>query len=227
MGFNGFPRGGLEFLAELARNNKIDWFKANKARYEELLLEPSREFVKEMGRRLARIAPRINADPRVNQSLFRINRDTRFSKDKTPYKTHAGVWFWEGAGKRMESSGFYLQLEPGQVLLAAGLHELDPVRLSLYRKAVAEEKRGRALERAIGEVLARGPYALGGSHYKRLPRGLPAAHPRAALLRHNGLYAFFQAPPPPELFTPEALDWASGIFHDLLPIHAWLREVLP
>lgn len=227
MSFNGFPKGGLDFLAELARNNRTEWFKANKSRYEELLLNPSREFVKEMGRKLARIAPRINADPRVNQSLFRINRDTRFSKDKTPYKTHAAIWFWEGAGKRMESSGFYFHIEPGEVLLAAGHHDLSPAQLALYRQAVAGEKTGRDLEKAIQKVLAQGPYTVGGSHYKRVPRGFPADHPRAELLKHNGLYAHFQGPPPAELFTPEAVDYCYGIFHDLSPVHLWLQENLP
>ena len=83
-----------------------DWFKRHKNDYEELVLNPSRLFVSEMGELLRGIVPAINADPRVNRSLFRINRDTRFSKDKTPYKTHITLWFWEGLGPRMENPGF-------------------------------------------------------------------------------------------------------------------------
>ncbi|MBW1712100.1 MAG: DUF2461 domain-containing protein [Deltaproteobacteria bacterium] len=123
MGFGGFPRECLEFYQDLASNNNRQWFADNKDRFDETVMEPARQFVVDMGRRLAPVFPGIVAQPKVNKSIFRINRDTRFSRDKSPYKTHLGLWFWQGPGKRMESSGFYFHLEPGRLMLGAGLYK--------------------------------------------------------------------------------------------------------
>src|SRR5262249_21978378 len=97
--FAGFQYELLEFLAGLRAHNDRTWFQAHREEYESLLLEPARDFVEAMGEELARFAPDVNADPRVGGSIFRIARDTRFSKDKRPYKDHLDLWFWQGAGK--------------------------------------------------------------------------------------------------------------------------------
>jgi len=105
--FNGFPRQYFTFFNQLKKNNTREWFEEHRGDYDEFVLDPAREFVIAMGEKLRKIAPAVNAIPKINQSLFKINRDVRFSKDKSPYKTNMGIWFWEGRGKRMESSGFY------------------------------------------------------------------------------------------------------------------------
>ena len=92
--FNGFSKELVQFFKELEKNNTKQWFDQHRNEYEECVLSPSREFVAAMDSRLRKIAPEVNAIPKVNQSLFRINRDTRFSKDKSPYKTCMGIWFW-------------------------------------------------------------------------------------------------------------------------------------
>src|SRR5210317_2244799 len=93
--FPGFPRAARRFLADLAANNDRAWFNDHKDVYKEQLVAPALDFVTVMGRKLARTAPEVVADPRSNGSgsLFRIYRDTRFSKDKTPYKTHLSMHF--------------------------------------------------------------------------------------------------------------------------------------
>ena len=83
-------------------------------------MTPARLFVGEMGARLKKLSPGVQADPRVDKSIFRIFRDTRFSRDKTPYKTHLGIWFWEGDGPRMECSGFYFHLDPPKLMNGSG-----------------------------------------------------------------------------------------------------------
>jgi uncharacterized protein (TIGR02453 family) len=108
--FTGFPQKGLVFFKELAENNDKLWFDAHRGDYEHHVLGPARYFIVALGDRLKSIAPKIQADPRVNKTLFRINRDTRFRHDKTPYKTHLALWFWEGTRPRMECSGFYFHL---------------------------------------------------------------------------------------------------------------------
>ena len=106
--FSGFPREYFSFFNQLKKNNSKEWFEKHRGDYDEFVLHPAREFVIEMGKKLRKIAPGVNAIPKVNQSLFKINRDVRFSKDKSPYKTYMGIWLWEGDRKRMECSGFYL-----------------------------------------------------------------------------------------------------------------------
>jgi uncharacterized protein (TIGR02453 family) len=105
--FRGYPRELITFFDQLKRNNTKEWFTEHKKDYEAYVKQPSEGFVLAMGAKLKAISPGIHAIPKVNQSLFRLNRDTRFSKDKTPYKTNLGIWFWEGGRKRMECSGFY------------------------------------------------------------------------------------------------------------------------
>ena len=112
--FGGFFPETLEFFRRLTADNTKEWFDEHKKEYEKYVLDPSRIFVLALGQRLREIAPDIHADPRVNKSLFRIYRDTRFSHDKTPYKNHLGLWFWEGDGPRMECPGILLSSGTGQ-----------------------------------------------------------------------------------------------------------------
>jgi uncharacterized protein (TIGR02453 family) len=97
-------------------------------------MTPARSFVTAMGEKLRKIAPGIVADPRVNKSIFRIYRDTRFSKEKTPFKTNLGIWFWEGDLPRMESFGFYFHVEGKKMMLAAGVYMFQKEQLEAFRK---------------------------------------------------------------------------------------------
>jgi uncharacterized protein (TIGR02453 family) len=109
------------FLRELAENNNREWFQDNKSRYEQHVKDPALRLIADFGPRLKKISPHFRADPRaVGGSLFRIHRDTRFSKDKSPYKTHTGIQFRHELGKDAYAPGFYLHLEPGQVFCGVG-----------------------------------------------------------------------------------------------------------
>ena len=224
--FAGFSPRARRFFADLIRNNNKDWFQEHRQLYEQEVLEPSRALVSALGPRLKKFAPQVNADPRVNKSLFRLNRDTRFSHDKSPYKDHLGIWFWEGPGARMDCSGFYFQLDPGGVMLAAGMHCFPRALLDPYRQTVGDAKQGAALVKAVAKVEGAGPYQVGGEHYKRTPRGYASDHPRARWLRHNGLYAMLSLPDPPEeLLGPGLLDWCQEHFARLAPLHQWLLQL--
>ncbi|HSA96315.1 MAG TPA: DUF2461 family protein, partial [Acidobacteriota bacterium] len=100
--FSGFRKGTLRFFSELRKNNNRAWFEAHRASYEENVMAPAKLFVTGLGVRLKTIVPGIIAVPAVNKSIFRINRDTRFSLDPSPYKTNLGLYFWDGARSRME-----------------------------------------------------------------------------------------------------------------------------
>lgn len=226
MEFHGFPVQAPGFFASLAANNRKDWFEAHKAEYEGLVRAPARRFIAAMGELLTRVRPGIVADPRVNKSLFRINRDTRFAADKTPYKDHLGIWFWQGEGPRMESSGLYLQLDAQGLMLAAGLYQFPRSLLAAYRAAAVHPRRGEALAEAAAAVAAAG-YQVGGQHYKRLPGGVAADHPNAELLKHDGLYAMWRAEPhPAELFDDRVLDLCLEHWLAMLPLHDWLVDMI-
>jgi uncharacterized protein (TIGR02453 family) len=223
-GFAGFPRGAVRFLSRLAAHNDKAWFEAHKDEYERLVREPAREFVRAMAEPLAALAPQVHADPRVNRSLFRIHRDQRRVKEGPPFKEHLGVWFWEGPGHRMACPGFYFHLEPGRVLVSAGMPWFSGELLHAYRRAAVHPLSGPELARAVEEVAGRG-YGLGGRRYRRLPKGYGPQSPNRELLLHGGLYAFDQGPVPDEAFGPELVDYCLERWVQMLPLHQWLVQL--
>ncbi len=108
MQFFGFKKEGTEFLKKLKNNNSKEWFEGHRYIWERSILEPNKAFIKDMGETLQILVPTIKAFPKVGGSLFRIYRDTRFSKDKTAMKSKIGLLFWQGSGHRMQSSSFYM-----------------------------------------------------------------------------------------------------------------------
>ena len=223
--FDGFSRECLDFYVELAQNNDKAWFEVHRPVFEEQVMAPARSFVKDMGQGLKELAPAIKAEPKVNRSLFRIHRDTRFSKDKSPYKTNLAVWFWEGAGPRMECSGFYLHLEPGQLLLGAGIYRFPRPHLQEFRASAIHPQHGPNLRTIVDEVRAKG-YQIGHHHYKRLPKGVGPDHPNADLLLHNGLTAGLQiSPPPPVIHSAGLIQYCLDRFRGMNPLHCWLVDL--
>jgi uncharacterized protein (TIGR02453 family) len=188
-------------------------------------MAPARDFVFFMGERLKEIAPEVVADPRINRSIFRIHRDTRFSKDKTPYKDHLGILFWEGKLPKMESSGFYFHLQPPILMLGAGIHCFSKPVLKVYRDTVVDPRMGKLLEKAISDVKNKGAYEIGGSHYKRTPKGYDPDHQYAGFLLHNGLWAGWTVKAPKELHSNKIVDFCYERFQEMAPLHYWLKEM--
>jgi len=219
--FEGFPEEGRRFLTGLALRNEKAWFDAHRETYERAVLGPLRAFVVEAGARLRAQVPRLVADPRVGGSIFRIARDTRFSSDKSPYKSWAAARLWDGAGPGKERSpSFYVQLEGQGVYAGGGLYVFDDEQLERFRTAVGDARQRRALDRIAGKLDATG-LALGGRMLQRRPRGFGADHPAGDWLLFKGLYA--GAPlDGRSLRGAVALDRAVGVYEALLPLHAWL-----
>ena len=159
------------FLRELKANNEREWFNANKARYEEELKEPALAFIEDIGYRLPAVAPHLVADKR---SLFRIYRDTRFAKDKTPYKTHVGIYFRHARAADADTAGLYLHLEPQNVFLGAGIWHPGSPALKRIRDALVA--RPTAWREALDAVAPTWTLADGES-LKRPPAGYAADHP--------------------------------------------------
>lgn len=223
-GFKGFPRECVKFFEGLAKNNDKVWFGKHKTDFEDYVMEPARAFVVTMGERLRDIAPDVVADPRTDKSIFRIHRDIRFSRDKTPYKTHLALWFWEGDGPRVDNSGFYFHMEPPSLFLGVGIY-IFPKRLQEeYRKSVVHPIHGPALVKVIEEVSRKG-YKIGEKRYKRIPKGYEPDHEYAELLLYGGLDASIEMLVPDEFYKPDIVDYCFERFKDMSPLHRWLLEM--
>jgi uncharacterized protein (TIGR02453 family) len=165
----------FQFLRELAKHNDKGWFAANKSRYERDVKGPLLEFIGDFDPLLGAVSKHYVADPRpVGGSMFRIHRDVRFGKDKSPYKTHAAAQFRHLAGKDVHAPGFYLHLEPGEVFYAVGLWRPDSTALRAIREAIVANPAGwqkaaygksfRALWSPDGESLQRPPAGFDPGH---------------------------------------------------------------
>jgi uncharacterized protein (TIGR02453 family) len=164
------------FFRELQKNNNRDWFQANKKRYEAHVREPLLQFITDFGIRLAEISPHYVADARRSGgSLFRIYRYIRFSKDKTPYKTAAGIQFRHESGKDVHAPGFYLHLEPDNVFAGAGIWQPDTQTLTKIRDALVENQ--SRWQQIISEQAFKSTYRLEGDSLKRPPKGYDPDHP--------------------------------------------------
>lgn len=224
--FSGFPKRTVTFLRDLAAHNDRDWFAAHKREYEEAVLAPARAFVLAMGERLKRLTPGIRFDPRPNGSIFRIYRDVRFSADKSPYKTHLGILFWEGGGQRMDCPSYYFHIEPPSLMLGGGLYVFSRPLLERYRRTVADPEYGPELAAIVGKIASRPGYTIGGEHYKRVPAGYDPDPAAAPLLRHDGLYAGVEAPIPDELYSAALVDYCFARYKPLEPLHRWLLTLV-
>ncbi len=172
----------FEFLADLSENNNRDWFQANRDRYERDVREPMIEFIADFAERLGRISPHMVANPRRSGgSMFRINRDTRFSPDKSPYKTNVGAHFRHEVGRDVHGPGFYLHLQPGQVFAAAGIWMPDSATLLKIREAVAANP--VRWESIVNEDSFASTFTLEGDSLKRPPRGFDPDHPLIETLK--------------------------------------------
>ncbi len=178
----------FSFLRDLAAHNDRDWFKANRERYDSKVLEPAQQFISEFGPRLKKISPHFNADPRpIGGSIFRIYRDTRFSKDKTPYKTHTGIHFRHEAGKDAYTPGFYLHLDPAGVFVGMGIWHPDSSTLKKIRAAIAENP--ARWKRLKNGKRFRETFELAGDSLKRAPKGYDPDHPLIDDLRRKDFIA--------------------------------------
>ncbi len=224
--FQGFSRDLPVFLRNLAAHNEKAWFEARRAEYETLFLNPAKAFVAALAPALGALDPDIRAEPRVNGAIMRINRDTRFSKDKTPYKTHLSMLFPQGAGKRLERPALYMQIAPRELRLGAGLLAFPPAALARWRDAVCDPARAAPLRQALAAARDAGFGPPGGETYKRVPRGHAADDPAADLLRHGGLHVGRGEPHPEALFSAAAIDHVIAAFRTVRPVQQWLNDHL-
>lgn len=219
--FEGFADKDGRFFKALAKNNERAWFLAHKAEFEEGWNQPMKALLSDVGQAIDRAYAHCELD---EPKVFRIFRDVRFSKDKSPYKTHIGGFI---PVKRKQKAtevpmALYFQVGAKETFGAAGHWMMDPASLDRYRVAVAEDKRGKELERILAKLVKKGFET--GSHdtLKRVPKGYDPDHPRAEMLKRKGLVVSFPELPKGLLSTPKLATWLKDQCKATVPFVEWL-----
>lgn len=223
-----FTPATLRFFRGLARNNNKAWFESHRPVYESEVRQPMRDLVEELDARFPRFAPEICGDPK--RSMFRINRDIRFSMDKSPYKTNAGCWFYHrsasgrvGSEANEGSAGYYFHLQPGKSFLGAGLWMPPRPQLNKLRDAMAEDP--DAFIRVVKSL----PKRFGGldddAVLKRMPRGYGEDHPAAKWLRYQS-FTTGRAVTDSRVTGAKLPAILERDFEALLPLVRWLNGAL-
>ena len=183
-----FTRQTFTFLSSLAQNNTREWFEEHKQEYEDLVREPALDFISDMGNELPAISPHFRALPKkVGGSLMRVFRDTRFSKDKTPYKTNIGIQFRHEVGKDVHAPGYYVHIEPGECFVGVGLWHPEADVLFKIRQAITEKPDEWVTAR--DDKAFRKHYELVGDALANAPRGFAKDHPLVEDLKRKDFIA--------------------------------------
>ena len=197
-GFPGFPAEGLAFFSALQRNNRREWFQPRKAIFEEKLKQPMRELVGAVNTAMRRFAPEYATDP--DKAIYRIYRDTRFSKDKTPYKDHIAASFSRRGDKA--GAGFYFAVSHKEVAIGGGLYMPEAEALLAIRQHLAE--RHEEFRKIVGARAVRRLFVeVQGEQLTRVPKGYCSDHPAADLLRLKQYLLYVELPP--DLATTPAI----------------------
>lgn len=230
--FSRFNPAALTFLRGLKKHNEKPWFEARRPVYEQEVLGPLRLLAEELDVRFARVAPEFVSPPK--RALFRIHRDVRFSKDKSPYKSHAALWvFHRDAGRGVGrdahgGAGFYFHLEPGASVVAGGFWMPPRPLLSTLRDEIVATQRG--FERIVKAPAFTKRFAgltddESGVRLTRVPRGYAPDHPAAHWLRFNSFTASCGLTDA-EALSPKLVDLIMKDFAALLPLVRWLNQTL-
>jgi uncharacterized protein (TIGR02453 family) len=222
--FQGFKREGFLFLKELAANNDRDWFHENKPRFESDVLAPTLAFIEAMQPALRKISPFFLAIPkRMGGSMMRIYRDTRFSKNKAPFKTNVGIHFRHELGSDVHAPGYYLHLEPGGCFVGAGIWMPDTESLAMIRTLIAEDSRD--WKKARDDKKFRAKFSMEGDRLKTAPRGFSTDHPMIDDLRRKS-FAGLAPISERELTTPSCVELIAERFREAKPLMKFLCDAL-
>lgn len=203
MPFAGIPIAAFDFYEDLEADNTRSFWTAHKPIYDESVRAPLEALALELERQFG------------PAKVFRPYRDVRFSKDKTPYKDHQGMWFGE--------SSLYVQISAAGLLVAGGYYDTSAAQVERLRRGVADDVAGAALERAVAAVQRKG-FDVGGHRLTRVPSGYPKDHPRAELLRHRTLFARRDVGVPDWVTAPSAGKELAKLLRALRPLTDWLHD---
>jgi len=215
-----FPAAGLTFLRKLRRNNRREWFLVNKQTYEECVHQPMIELVDALAAEFSSFAPELAASPKV--SLYRIYRDTRFSKDKSPYKTHVAAGFPHKNLEKNQGAGLYLHISPSEFLIGGGLYSPQAEDLAAVRRHIAlnyHRMKHILHDRTFHKLFT----GLHGEQLVRVPRGFSPDHPAIDFLKQKQFLASRQFPSA-VVTTPQFGSIVLETFRSLHPLLQFLNE---
>ena len=214
------PRAA-RLVVELAHRQDRAWYAEHKPEFDQLVYAPLRSLLEDARTELARSYPRRQ----ITTKIFRIHRDVRFSKDKSPFKDHASGVLMAGSNVDPGTAvgALYLQIGPEEGA-AAGHWAMDPGQLARYRRAVLHERQGANLDKLLRPLVASGYQIISSAQLTRAPKGVDPAHPRAALLRHKGLALDFPAIPAKVRHTKALLGWCVERSREVAPVVRWLLD---
>jgi uncharacterized protein (TIGR02453 family) len=213
--FTGFDRDAVQFLHELAVEMNREWFEANKPRFQARWVVPMTALLEDVRARLAKSYAPLKLLP---PKLFRIYRDTRFSKDKSPYKTHvAGT-----ISLREGCTAMYVHIGLDEEFVGGGTYFFEDTQLARWRKLVAADKTGKDIAGIVAKLRKRGYQVGGHDDYKKVPKGFDPEHPRAELLKMRGLTAGPPEIPKGLLHKPGLADWLVDHGKAMAPLVSWL-----
>lgn len=225
MEFDGFSKKTIPFLESIRKNNNKEWFEAHKSEYQELILNPSRAFVEEMGEHLMALEPTINFAPKINHSLFRIYRDTRrMGANKLPIKHRIGIIFWQGRAKRLQSSSFYMHFSPDELFVAVGVRWFEKPLLDAYREYIKSDAKRAELAEILKNITAKG-YSIIEKGYKRYPRGFSKEMENVELSLYKGMATYKILDPHLIEDGEKLVDTLYEIYEDMLPLQQFMYEV--
>jgi uncharacterized protein (TIGR02453 family) len=214
----------FSFLADLRANNTREWFAANKHRYEAQLLEPALDFIEAFAPKLEQISPHFRADPRPSGgSLFRIYRDTRFSKDKTPYKTNVGIHFRHERAKDAHAPGYYLHIGPGEVFAGGGVWHPATEAATRVREAIASDPEGWRRATRVGAFAER--FQLAGDSLKRSPSWVDPEHPFVDDLKRKDFFGSTRLSER-DVVAPDFVDQYARVCRAAAPLMRFLCNAL-
>ena len=221
-GFSGFPKEMTTFFRSLKRNNRREWFQPRKPHFEQHVKGPMIELVTALNSELAKFAPQYVSDPK--KAIFRIYRDTRFSNDKTPYKTHIAASFARRGGERLAAGGFYFSVSHDQIEVAGGIYHPAPDTMLIVRTHIAEhhlELRRLLADKKVRRLLGE----LHGDTLSRAPKGFDPGHPAIALIKMKDW--FLDTTLDPALATtPRLYREVADRFRAMVPVIEFLNRPL-
>ena len=206
MGFEGFPVAALDFYDDLEVDNTRSFWEAHKDVYRTSVLAPMKALTAEL------------AEEFGEAKIFRPYRDVRFSKDKTPYKTHQGAFVRVG-----DATGYYIEVSPRGVRTGGGCYHFETARMAAFRDAIVHDTYGAELERRLAVVEKKG-YAVGGDRLKTTPRGYDKDHPRIELLRHKQLVVDRSLGFEPVIHTADLVAEVRKDWRAVRPVVEWIAE---
>ncbi|MFA7542694.1 MAG: DUF2461 domain-containing protein [Lysobacterales bacterium] len=219
-----FKQELFDFLEQLAGNNNRPWFIANQDRYEQTVREPARHLVADLALPLAGISPHYVANPaKVGGSLYRIQRDRRYHRDRPPYKTWLGLRLYHERRRELHAPSFYVHLQPGECFIAAGLWRPESATIKRVREFIADNP--RAWQEAVHAPEFSARFRLAGEKLVRAPRGYPPDHPLIDDLKRKDFMALQDFPEAMAL-QPDFADFILDRARELAPLVDYLCAAL-